>query len=105
MDLGIKGKWALVGGASKGLGYGCAQSLAREGVNLVIVARGAEALEAIGNALQRCTFNVKEHRIEGTQEAIKDLEDAVYKYLGSRKNMFGDQIDGPINELIAELRA
>ena len=44
MDLGIAGKWALVCGASKGLGFGCAQALAREGVNLVIVARGAAAL-------------------------------------------------------------
>jgi 3-oxoacyl-[acyl-carrier protein] reductase len=44
MDLGIKGKWALVGGASKGLGYGCAQALAQEGVNVVIVARGKDAL-------------------------------------------------------------
>jgi len=40
MDLGIAGKWALVCGASKGLGLGCAQALAREGVNLVINARG-----------------------------------------------------------------
>ena len=45
MDLGIAGKWALVGGASKGLGFGCAQALAREGVH-VVVARGAEALQA-----------------------------------------------------------
>ena len=35
MDLGIKGKWALVGGASKGLGWGCARALALEGVNVV----------------------------------------------------------------------
>jgi 3-oxoacyl-[acyl-carrier protein] reductase len=46
MDLGIAGKWALVGGASKGLGMGCAQALLREGVNVVIVARGAEVLQA-----------------------------------------------------------
>ncbi len=46
MDLGIKGKWALVGGASKGLGLGCAQALAAEGVNVVMVARGARDLEA-----------------------------------------------------------
>ncbi len=52
MDLGIAGKWALVGGASKGLGYGCAQALAREGVNVVIVARGAEALQAAATRLQ-----------------------------------------------------
>ena len=46
MDLGITGKWALVCGASKGLGFGCAQALVREGVHVLIVARGAEALQA-----------------------------------------------------------
>jgi 3-oxoacyl-[acyl-carrier protein] reductase len=45
MDFGIAGKWALVGGASKGLGFGCAQALAQEGVNVLMVARGAPALE------------------------------------------------------------
>ena len=46
MDLGIAGKWALVCSASKGLGLGCAQALVREGVNVLIVARGAEVLQA-----------------------------------------------------------
>jgi 3-oxoacyl-[acyl-carrier protein] reductase len=46
MDLGIAGKWALVCGASRGLGFGCAQALVREGVHVVLVARGAEALDA-----------------------------------------------------------
>ena len=46
MDLGITGKWALVCGASKGLGLGCAQALVREGVHVVIVARGAPMLDA-----------------------------------------------------------
>lgn len=45
MDFGLSGKWALVGGASKGLGLGCATALAGEGVNVVIVARGGELLE------------------------------------------------------------
>jgi 3-oxoacyl-[acyl-carrier protein] reductase len=53
MDLGIAGRWALVCGASKGLGYGCAVSLAREGANLVINARSpgplAEAARRIGD--------------------------------------------------------
>lgn len=53
MDLKISGKWALVCGASKGLGLGCASSLAGEGVNVVIVARGADALEASRDALQK----------------------------------------------------
>ena len=52
MDLGLKGKWALVGGASKGLGFGCAQALAREGVHVVMVARGAEALHAAAAQLR-----------------------------------------------------
>ena len=45
MDLGLKGKWALVCGASKGLGYGCAQALVQEGVSVLLVARGLNVLE------------------------------------------------------------
>jgi 3-oxoacyl-[acyl-carrier protein] reductase len=52
MDLGIAGKWALVCGASKGLGLGCAQALVRDGVNVLIVARGAEALQAAAAGLK-----------------------------------------------------
>ena len=39
MDFGIAGKRALVCGASKGLGRGCAEALAREGVDVTICAR------------------------------------------------------------------
>ncbi|WP_312917791.1 SDR family oxidoreductase [Stenotrophomonas sp.] len=52
MDLGIAGRWALVCAASKGLGLGCARALAREGVNVVIVARGADALAAAADELR-----------------------------------------------------
>jgi 3-oxoacyl-[acyl-carrier protein] reductase len=52
MDFGIAGKWALVCGASKGLGLGCAQALAGEGVHVVMVARGKEALEAAAARLR-----------------------------------------------------
>ena len=45
MDLALNGKWALVCAASKGLGKGCAAALVREGVNVVITARGDEALQ------------------------------------------------------------
>jgi 3-oxoacyl-[acyl-carrier protein] reductase len=51
MDLGIAGKWALVCGASKGLGYGCALALVREGVHVVINARNAEALDQAATRL------------------------------------------------------
>ena len=66
---------------------------------------GAQALMALGNALHKCTFNSEEKRIQGNASIIQELEAAVDNYLGSRKLMFGDQIDGPINELIAELGA
>ena len=52
MDLGIRGRTAIVCAASKGLGRGCAEALAAEGVGLVINARGAEALEATAAAIR-----------------------------------------------------
>ncbi len=52
MDLGISGRTAIVCAASKGLGRGCAEALAAEGVDLVINARGAEALEATAAAIR-----------------------------------------------------
>ena len=52
MDLGIKGKKALVCASSKGLGLGCAEALAEAGVDLVMNARGAEALEAAAERIR-----------------------------------------------------
>ncbi|MBS0342426.1 MAG: SDR family oxidoreductase [Proteobacteria bacterium] len=52
MDLGIAGRTALVCGASKGLGYGCALALVQEGVNVLIVARGQEALDGAADQLR-----------------------------------------------------
>ena len=57
MDLGIRGKRALVCASSKGLGKGCAEALAEAGVDLVLNARGAEALEATADDI-RSRFNV-----------------------------------------------
>ncbi|WP_375256827.1 SDR family oxidoreductase [Citreimonas sp.] len=52
MDLGIRGKRALVCASSKGLGRGCAEALAEAGVDLVLNARGAEALDATAQAIR-----------------------------------------------------
>jgi 3-oxoacyl-[acyl-carrier protein] reductase len=52
MDLGLAGKWALVCAASKGLGKGCAQALVAEGVNVVVTARGDDALQATAAELR-----------------------------------------------------
>ncbi|MDP2407361.1 MAG: SDR family oxidoreductase [Hydrogenophaga sp.] len=59
MDFGITGKWALVCGASRGLGLGCAQALAGEGVNVVMVARGSEALEASAAGIRAASPGVQ----------------------------------------------
>ena len=58
MDFGIRGKQALVCGASKGLGRGCAQALAGEGVHLTIVARHADVLEATAQAIRLACADV-----------------------------------------------
>lgn len=52
MDLGIKGKNALVCGASKGIGNAIARELAKEGANLFLTARGKEKLEEEGKAIK-----------------------------------------------------
>ena len=59
MDFGIAGKWALVCGASKGLGFGCASALAAEGVNLVINARSAEPLQRAVEQLRQRSNKVQ----------------------------------------------
>ena len=77
MDLGIKGKKALVCASSKGLGLGCAEHLAAASVDLVMNARGAEALEASAERL-RSTYGVNIVTVaadvatqEGQAEVIK----------------------------------
>jgi 3-oxoacyl-[acyl-carrier protein] reductase len=55
MEMGIRGKKALVCAASKGLGKACAWSLAREGVDVTIVARTAQTLEATAAELRAAT--------------------------------------------------
>lgn len=52
MDLGLKGKRALVCASSKGLGRGCAEALAKAGVDLTLNARGAEALEDTAQSIR-----------------------------------------------------
>jgi len=65
MDLGIQGKWALVCAASKGLGKGCASALVREGVNVVITARGEEALQATAAELRALNPRVEVRAVAG----------------------------------------
>jgi 3-oxoacyl-[acyl-carrier protein] reductase len=64
MDMGIRGKKALITASSKGLGRGCAQALAQAGVDLVLNARGAEALEQTAAEI-RAAFGVQVTTVPG----------------------------------------
>lgn len=58
MDLGIRDKRALVCGASKGLGRGCAEALAAEGAQVTLVARNAEVLATAAEQIRRATGSI-----------------------------------------------
>ncbi|WP_281967840.1 SDR family oxidoreductase [Roseovarius nanhaiticus] len=58
MDMGLSGKRALVCASSKGLGLGCARALAAEGVDLIMNARGQDALDASAETI-RAEFGVE----------------------------------------------
>ena len=70
MDLGLKGKVALIGGASKGLGKACAVSLAGEGVSVAICARGKEVLERTAQQIRE--MNVEVLSLEADMTSKKD---------------------------------
>ena len=55
MDLGIRGRKALLSGASRGLGRACAHALAAEGVEITIVARTKDVLERAGVEIAKAT--------------------------------------------------
>jgi 3-oxoacyl-[acyl-carrier protein] reductase len=67
MDLGIQGKWALVCGASKGLGFGCAKALVQEGVHVVINARTDGPLQEA--AAQLRAISAERARVSGQPAA------------------------------------
>ena len=52
MDLGIAGKNAIIAASSAGLGFACAESLAKEGVNVVINGRDIDRLNAAAEKLR-----------------------------------------------------
>lgn len=66
MDLGIKGRKAIVCAASQGLGRACALALASEGVNVVINGRNADTLEATANEIRIQAPNVDVQTVVGS---------------------------------------
>ena len=82
MDLGIRGKQALVCGASKGLGLGCATALAEAGVNLIMNARSESILTDAAEVI------AKTYKVDVTI-AVGDITDDVdrQKVLESARNI------------------
>ncbi|MEK9970972.1 MAG: SDR family oxidoreductase [Ferrovibrio sp.] len=77
MDFGIKGRNALVCAASKGLGFGSALALAKEGVNVTITARGAETLEAAARKIREAAPGVSVKTVAGDITTAEGREQAL----------------------------
>ncbi len=73
MDLGLKGRKAVISGASKGLGKACAMSLAREGVDVTIMARTAADIEAAAEEIAAATGS-KATPVAGDFNKVDDQE-------------------------------
>ena len=66
---------------------------------------GGEVLKGLGKVLKQCTFDTDKRCISGTSEQVDQLAQLKDRLEAHRKNLFGDQIEGPINELMAELQS
>ena len=73
MELNLRGRTALISGASKGIGLAAAEALASEGVNLILVSRTAADLEAArAKIMSRWNVNVRVHDYDLSNSANVD---------------------------------
>jgi 3-oxoacyl-[acyl-carrier protein] reductase len=84
MDLGLKGRVAIVAAASKGLGLAVAQELAREGAEIAICARTAAELEKTARAIEDATGRAPLWRAMDVtrSEDVRDFVAAAEKRFG-----------------------
>ena len=84
MDLGLKGKVVLVGGASRGLGYAVAEAVAAEGAKVSIMARDSDAIQAAAGRLAAATgADVVGHRVDVS------LPDELERWVGDTAERWG----------------
>ena len=76
MDLGLKGRVAIIGGGSKGLGRACADSLAQEGANLVICSRNAQELDQAAGEIGKAS-GVEVLAVPGDLSQLPDIQHLV----------------------------
>ena len=95
MDLGIKGKKAIVCASSKGLGKACAKSLVMEGVDVIINSSNQENLE---KTLQELNKNASFHYYEGAKHAFANASGLLYQEIAAE-----DSWEKTVNFLQAHL--
>jgi 3-oxoacyl-[acyl-carrier protein] reductase len=106
MDLGLRGKNAVITGSSQGIGYAIALALAREGCNVALSARGQERLDAAVRDMQ--AQGVKAAGIVAdlaTEEGCKQFVDGAVRALGGIDilvNNVGGMIPGTLESLTSE---
>jgi 3-oxoacyl-[acyl-carrier protein] reductase len=101
MDLGLRGKAALVTGGSKGLGRAIAEELAREGANIAICPRGKQDLEAAAETMRR--FGVRVATIPADVTRAGDIEgviDETIKQLGAVDILVNNAGDGWLTHML-----
>jgi NAD(P)-dependent dehydrogenase (short-subunit alcohol dehydrogenase family) len=100
MDLGLKGRTAVISGGSKGIGKAIARGLAKEGVNVVLLARGAEQLaKAADDIKKESGAQVLTVQADITSmDAVKAAADAAKAKFGS-VNIVVNNAGGPIRRM------
>src|SRR5437870_12411270 len=89
MDLGLKGKCALITGASKGLGKAIAEEFAREGAHVSICARGKEDLEQTASALR--THGITVVAIQADVAKVEDVQRVIETTIRSEERRVGKE--------------
>ena len=112
MDLGLKGKVAIVSGASRGIGLAIAHGLAREGCRLLVCARGEDALNAAVSALKTHGTEVESIALDVTEpeagnklaeravSAFGGIDILVANAGGNRRGMFADTTDQDWDDIL-----
>ena len=100
MDLGLKGRTAAISGGSKGIGKAIARGLAKEGVHVVLMARGQEQLDKAADEIRK-ESGVKVLAVSAdvaNAESIKAAADAAKAAFGSI-NIVINNAGGPIRRM------
>jgi 3-oxoacyl-[acyl-carrier protein] reductase len=107
MDLGIEGRVALVMGASKGIGRGIAESLAREGAKVAIASRSREQLDATAEEIHGhvSAFVADAGDLDGLKQLVADVEADLGPIDILVANTGGPPQGGPLDNSIEEWEA